>query len=986
MADLSMRISGRNMARPALSQVRADIAKTNKSLKEATENVEDLGEETEKTKGALKGIGVAAGVTFAALSALAIKATVDFARFGHEVATVSTMVRENVDENTALLAKGVREISRTIPQGVSILNTALYDLLSASVPVNKSLKMLKQSGVAAVAGVSNVQTAANLATGTINALGMAFDEADKVFDVAFSTVRAGKVTFSELAGAMGQVLPAAAKMGSTIDEVYGSIAFLTKNAMDSAMASVSFARALDGLGQKAAKLKDMGVRVFGEKGEYLGIINVMEQIAKKMEGMTEEARVDLMKQMGFDIRAARAITVMATNLDAFRVTMAEVANSAGATEDAYKRMEKTLVNQWKVLKNNLKDLSIVMGETFAGPAVIFLNEFIKRLQALSDTQKRMVAWGTAIGIAFSGVTVAATALALILPKLAIAWATFATVATGPVGLGLVAVGAAVAGVTIALTHFSEKQKQATEDMREFRKAMIDAEIKKYTENLETAADKYESLSGRVEAHESTLAGFTKRLRELNQEFRDGKLTAREYVREADRIGKFADIQKDKIAALTKEMNSLDVETEDAGKAGAEAAAAALKIIEAEYEKVMSSEKELLDKQWEAEKKRLTELGVTDEGIRKAQIIHYKKYQDEIEADAKEKREREEREREKEREDEQRELAERDAFYAEMAEKDLARQQAMAERGAAIREAEQQKVKEDIEAFMEEQKEIREAAWEEEQQELMERDAFYAAMNEADLEKQQEMAERGAEIREEEAKERQETEKWVTDFINEQTEKRRKAEEAAIKDMEGTLAPFFDDMVAGMMGVEGAWESLMNRVKSMFIQMLSDMLAAQVASGLARLGLGVATGGWGAALGGIAPGELSLGLFGFDNPANDALAKAYGSSTAMMLGASFDNPRNDYKAKMAGAFRASTDLGQRSADDMLRNFQKGFTDRARATAGDGRAEADSETKDVLHELKKILSEPPSFNLQIDGRELHSVLERRNDRVRHRGDAY
>lgn len=312
--------------------------------------------------------GVALTAAAAAATALAVQGTRAFARYGQAIAGVSTMIRTNVEANTKALSIGVKQIAATIPQSTSILTRALYDLLSASVPVNQSLEMLRFSGKAAVAGMSDVQTAANLATGTINALGLAFTDTQRVFDLAFSTVAAGKVTFQELAFSLGQVLPSASKMNASIEEVYGSIAFLTKNAMRADMASISFARALDALGAKSAKLKDMGIQVFGTEGQYVGILRVIEQIAQRLEGMTEEAKVLDLQEMGFDIRAARAITIMTANLDAFRQTMSLVTDSAGAMGEAYDKMANTLINQWQILINNVKNLSINIGAEFAGAA------------------------------------------------------------------------------------------------------------------------------------------------------------------------------------------------------------------------------------------------------------------------------------------------------------------------------------------------------------------------------------------------------------------------------------------------------------------------------------------------------------------------------------------------------------------------------------------------------------------------------------------
>jgi len=336
----------------------------------------------------LKPVGIAvaamgaAAVTAASL--VAVKTTQMYARFQQDMANVSTMIRANSTEITEELSASVLKLSRDIPQATTQLTTALYDILSASVPVAESMDVLAASGRAAVAGVSDVQTAANLATGTINALGMSFKDVDKVFDVAFSTILTGKLTLEQLAGSLGQVLPSAKKMNASMEEVYGSIAFLTKNAFSADMASVSLARALDGLGLKADELEGMGVKIFGEEGDYVGIVRVMEQIAVQIDGLTEKAQVDIFKKMGFDVRAARAIVTMATNLDAFKTTMDEVSDSAGKGNIAYDKLSKTITSQWGILKNSFNELWINVGKGFSGIASEGIAKITGLVQGITD--------------------------------------------------------------------------------------------------------------------------------------------------------------------------------------------------------------------------------------------------------------------------------------------------------------------------------------------------------------------------------------------------------------------------------------------------------------------------------------------------------------------------------------------------------------------------------------------------------------------------
>ena len=317
---------------------------------------------------ALAGITAAAVATAGALTALAIKSTKDFAMFGNEMARVSTMIKTNWRSTTKVLSDGVRQLSTEIPQTTKELSEALFDILSASVPVSKSMMTLEVAGKAAVAGMSTVQTAANLLTGTINGLGLSFDDMGMVSDLAFSTVREGKLTFEELAFSIGRAIPSVNKMNGSIQELFGSMAFLTKNALSSEMAATALASAYELFASKADKLGDIGVRVFGDSGEFLGILRIVEQMRDAIGGLTEEAQTNVLESMGIDRRSGRALVTMIKNFEGFQRTMANVQNSAGATADAFEKMQETLVTQWRTMKNSFSNLFIVIGSGFADMA------------------------------------------------------------------------------------------------------------------------------------------------------------------------------------------------------------------------------------------------------------------------------------------------------------------------------------------------------------------------------------------------------------------------------------------------------------------------------------------------------------------------------------------------------------------------------------------------------------------------------------------
>ncbi|MBC8229242.1 tape measure protein, partial [bacterium] len=133
--------------------------------------------------------------------------------------------------------------------------------------------------------------------------------------------------------------------------------------------------------------------------------------------------------------------------------------------------------------------------------------------------------------------------------------------------------------------------------------------------------------------------------------------------------------------------------------------------------------------------------------------------------------------------------------------------------------------------------------------------------------------------------------------------------------------------------------------------IGQIIAAELRRQAIMTGLTFAGTAIGGPLGGIlvsAAGSMVAGG-GFDNPKHDAIARSAG----FMYGASFDNPNNDYRAQLRGTMKASQDLGERSASDMVDYFAKGFEQ----SAGNGNNEQPNQLQGVLGKIEQRLGETP-----------------------------
>ena len=99
---------------------------------------------------------------------------------------------------------------------------------SAGFEGKEALDVLEASAKAAAAGLGETKQVADAVTSAVNAYGIENLSAARSTDILVATVREGKAEADSIAGALGQVLPAASELGVEFAELGGTIAALTR--------------------------------------------------------------------------------------------------------------------------------------------------------------------------------------------------------------------------------------------------------------------------------------------------------------------------------------------------------------------------------------------------------------------------------------------------------------------------------------------------------------------------------------------------------------------------------------------------------------------------------------------------------------------------------------------------------------------------------------------------------------------------------------
>lgn len=204
------------------------------------------------------------------------------------------------------LRSEVKELSKEFGIATDELVNGLYNALSAGVPKENAISFLRTAAKAAVADGSDMSVAVDGITTVLNAFKMSSDDAGKVADVMFNTVRLGKTTFSELSANIAQVAPLAAASGVAFDQVFAAVASLTKQGTPTAQAMTQIRAALisvnerlgdgwsetmtlqEAFGKLSAEAGGLNTKLKENMGRIEGVLAVLGTTGKNAQGAADD--------------------------------------------------------------------------------------------------------------------------------------------------------------------------------------------------------------------------------------------------------------------------------------------------------------------------------------------------------------------------------------------------------------------------------------------------------------------------------------------------------------------------------------------------------------------------------------------------------------------------------------------------------------------------------------------------------------------------
>lgn len=261
------------------------------------------------------------------------------------------------------LGSQITDMSNTMGIAATDIAEATYQAISAGQDTANAVEFAGQAAKLATAGFTSTTSAVDILTTALNAYGLSADQATHVSDVLLTTQNLGKTSVDELSSSMGRVIPLAAAYNVSVENLSSGLAVMTANGIATAEATTYTKSMLNELGDTGSTVGKILQQQTGKSfaqlsadGKSLGDVL---QILYDSVGNDSTAFAGLWSSVE---AGTGALSLASGGADKFNGVLAQMVDSAGATDTAYQTMTDTFQHSMESLQTTAENLSIDLFE------------------------------------------------------------------------------------------------------------------------------------------------------------------------------------------------------------------------------------------------------------------------------------------------------------------------------------------------------------------------------------------------------------------------------------------------------------------------------------------------------------------------------------------------------------------------------------------------------------------------------------------------
>lgn len=374
------------------NQINVKITGDTAELKKALRGVE---RDMRRVGSGLKTVGDnifrSVGLPFIAAGVAGVKMASDLESSFSKIETLVGITGQSLKD----MKSGVRDLSGQVGKSQKELADALFAITSGGLRGSQAMELLEQSAKASAMGLGDLTSIGRTAAAVMTAYKKEGMTAARATDVLTATVRAGNLEASELAGAIGRVLPNAQALGVSFEEVGANIAMFTRMGISSSQAVTGLNSVLNGF----IKVTPQAEAVMEEYG--LTADEVRKSLSE--QGLAGTLKL-LMERTGGNIEAlgkvipnVEALTNVLATAGAQGKDYAEVLMNlraaAGIVDEGFVKVTETAEQQMKQAFVDLQNAGIDLGNALI-PVVTAvaakISDLAKWFSGLEDSTKKTI--------------------------------------------------------------------------------------------------------------------------------------------------------------------------------------------------------------------------------------------------------------------------------------------------------------------------------------------------------------------------------------------------------------------------------------------------------------------------------------------------------------------------------------------------------------------------------------------------------------------
>lgn len=471
-------------------------------------------------------LGVAAGV--GAITAALIGTTKQAMDFETAFAEVRTLINDMPESGLNQLKQGLIDLSKQtgILTGESI--PAMYQAISASVPADNVVSFLEVASKNAIGGVTDLNTSVDGLTTILNAYAMDTSEVINVSDLMFETMKRGKTTIGELSSYLFNVVPIASSVGVEFKDVSAALATITAQGVPTAQATNYLRQAIVELSDEGREAGKTFKQLSGQSfKEFLKSGKNLQDALKLMEAKATGVGVN---QLFSSIEAGQAVlSLTGHNTARFTEDMETMARAAGATEEAFKKIDETPAQRLKKIRAQFSAMTLEIGNKLLPTAEKLIAIAEKNMPKISKTIEMVgsvivglvknmnillpIVAGVGAGFLGLNIALAITAPASMGVATGIkAIAASFTLLNAQTGGLIIAIGLLVSGIVALIANFETVAKWA--DAIGEKLGFLGSTIRNTERSINTLKNEIEANNEVIEAEQSAIDKLIQKYNEL----------------------------------------------------------------------------------------------------------------------------------------------------------------------------------------------------------------------------------------------------------------------------------------------------------------------------------------------------------------------------------------------------------------------------------------------------------------------------------------